>query len=87
MLKYAGIVLVIVSWLFAAQLLLKWRNKDLVTISHHAASNRKAHLLFILILVGLGLPFYFWLLRFLVPQISHPAPFAAILKSDILQFL
>lgn len=88
MFKYLGLMLVALSWVVAIMLLLKWRNKDLVTISHHGASTKKAYLLFVVILIGLGAPFCVWVMNFLVPMMHHQAIFVAVLAATfICQFI
>ncbi|MDB5184457.1 MAG: hypothetical protein JWN38_265 [Candidatus Saccharibacteria bacterium] len=77
--KYLGLVLVLVSWVLAVRLLLKWRDKNLKTISHHAASSIKARLLFLVTLTALGMPFYLWVQHFLTPVVSHSVAFEILL--------
>lgn len=79
MLHYLGLVLVLASWVAAAILIFKWRDKDLSTISKHAASTRKATLLFATVLIGLGLPFYYWILAWLVPHLQLDSLFKVVL--------
>lgn len=77
--KYLGLLLVIISWIIAVVLIAKLRNKDLVTISHHAASTRKAHIIFITVLIGLGLPFYIWIYKWLAPNTINVEVFRYLL--------
>lgn len=79
MLEYLGLVLVLISWILAAALIFKWRDKDLDTISRHGATTRKAALFFLIALIGLGVPFYYWILHWLVPHLGLGAWFEVVI--------
>lgn len=70
MYKHLGLLLILIGWILAAVLIFKWRNKDLPTISGHGASSRKAAILFAITLVGLGVPFYLWIVTWLAPYLK-----------------
>lgn len=69
MLHYLGLVLILISWA-AAALFFRWRNEDLLTISKHAARSWKSRLLFSLLLIGGGLPAYYWLASWFRPHLA-----------------
>jgi len=83
MLQYFGLALVIASWIGGSYLIRRWYNKDLPTISRHAASNKTASRLFASILIGFGLIFYYWLERWFVPHLKLNAYFQGILAFTI----
>jgi hypothetical protein len=60
-------------------LVTKWRDKNLPTISRHAASSRRASLLFAVVLIGCGILFYAWLMAWFVPHLQLGLPFQVVL--------
>jgi hypothetical protein len=66
MFKYLGLVLVLVTWFAGVYLVTKWRDRTLPTISRHAASSKRASLLFAAVLIICGLLFYLWIIRWFV---------------------
>ncbi len=84
MLQYFGLVLVVASWVGGYYLVSRWYDKDLPTISRHAASDKSAYRIFATILVGFGLIFYFWLNQWLTPHLKLGAYFRGILGVTIL---
>lgn len=83
MLQYFGLVLVIASWIGGYYLVRRWYDKDLPTISMHAASNKAASRIFASILIGFGLIFYYWLIRWFVPHLELNVYFQSILAFTI----
>lgn len=83
MLKYLGLVLVMVTWLAGVYLVTKWRDRTLPTISRHAASSKRALLLFAAVLIGCGIVFYAWLLAWFCPHLQLGLPFKIILTIAI----
>lgn len=83
MFKYLGLALVLLSWLAGGYLVTKWRDKQLQTISKHAASNKEATKLFAGMLIGCGILFYIWLLLWFVPHLELNMVFVAILTITI----
>lgn len=83
MLQYFGLTLVIASWVGGYYLVSRWYDKDLSTISEHAASNKSASRIFASILIGFGLIFYYWLNRWFVPHLELNAYFQGILAFTI----
>lgn len=79
MLKHLGLILILVGWALAIVLIFKWRNKDLRTISSHGASSKRASLLFTAVLIGLGVPFYYWILFWLVPYLQLGLSFKVVI--------
>ncbi len=75
MLQYFGLVLVIASWIGGYYLVRRWYDKDLPTISKHAASNKVAARIFAIIIVGFGLIFYYWLNHWFAPHLGLNAYF------------
>lgn len=84
MLQYLGLVLVVASWIGGYFLVSKWYDKDLPTISRHAASNKRASWLFALVLVGLGGFFYYWIVAWLVPLLDLSGLFIILLTVSII---
>ncbi len=83
MLQYLGLVLVIASWISGYYLVRRWYNKDLPTISKHAASNKVASRIFAIIIIGFGLVFYYWLECWFAPHLGLNAYSQAILTFTI----
>ncbi len=84
MFKYLGLLLVLFSWAILIALILRPRDIELRTISSHGASSRKAALYFAVTLIGLGFPFYFWILYWLVPHIGLGAHFKIAITMALL---
>ena len=88
MFEYFGLILVVLSWLGGYLLISRFYNKDLPTISKHAASNREASWLFAAILILVGAAFYWWLIKWFVPHLELTFEFQVILTITILcQFI
>jgi len=83
MFQHFGLALVIASWLGCYYLVSRWYDKDLPTISRHAAANKTASRIFAAILIGFGLIFYYWLDRWLVPHLKLNVYFQGILALTI----
>ncbi len=83
MFRYLGLVLVITSWMGGYYLVRRWYDKDLPTISRHAASNKTASRIFAAILIGFGLIFYYWLNRWFVPHLQLSVYFRGLLACTI----
>lgn len=83
MFEYLGLFLVVLSWLGGYSLISRFYNKDLPTISKHAASNRAASRLFATILILVGAAFYWWLIKWLVPHLELTFVFQVILTVTI----
>lgn len=79
MFKYLGLLLVLFSWAILIALILRPRDIKLRTISSHGASSRKAALYFAVTLIGLGFPFYFWILYWLVPHLGLGMDFKIVI--------
>ena len=84
MFQYLGLFLVLSSWLGGYLLISRWYDKSLPTISKHAASNKSASRLFAIILVLLGLLFYYWLIEWFTPYLKLTIIFQVILTLAIL---
>jgi hypothetical protein len=84
MFRYFGLLLVVSSWLGGYFLISKWYDKNLPTISKHAASDRTASQFFAVLSILLGLAFYYWLIEWLVPHLELTFIFTAILTITIL---
>lgn len=84
MVQYLGLVLVFASWIGGYFLVSKWYDKDLPTISRHAASAKHASWLFALVLVGLGGLFYYWLVAWFIPALQLPMLFTVLLTVAII---
>ena len=88
MFEYFGLILVVLSWLGGYLLISRFYNKDLPTISKHAASNREASWLFAAILILVGTAFYWWLIKWFAPHLELTFVFQVILTITILcQFI
>lgn len=88
MFEYLGLFLVVLSWLGGYLLISRFYNKDLPTISKHAASNRTASRLFATILILVGAAFYWWLIKWFAPHLGLTFIFETILTITILcQFI
>lgn len=88
MFEYFGLILVVLSWLGGYLLISRFYDKDLPTISKHAASNRAASRLFAAILILVGAAFYWWLIKWFVPHLELTFVFQLILTITILcQFI
>jgi hypothetical protein len=83
MFKYLGLILVLSSWFGGAYLVTKWRGTKAMSLSLHAASNKTALRLFATVLVGLGLLFYFWLVKWFVPYLSLSGAFVPLLTLTV----
>jgi hypothetical protein len=83
MLHYLGLVLVLASWAGGAYMITKWRNKDFLTISKHAASTKESAFFFAGILICLGLVFYYWLLAWFAPHLHLHTDFKVVLSITI----
>ena len=83
MLKYLGLLLVLLSWMSGVYLVTKWRGTKAMSLSLHAASNKTAARLFALILVSIGLLFYFWLLQWFAPDLDLHGIFTVLLTIAI----
>lgn len=83
MLQYFGLALVIGSWIGAYYLFSRWYNKDLPTISKHAASSKTTSRVFAVIITGFALVFYYWLNRWFVPELELSIHFQSILALTI----
>lgn len=79
MFQYLGLILVLISWVLAMTLILKWRDKELVTISKHGAVSKKTKALFASALIGLGATFYYWILTWVVPRLQLGDTFISLL--------
>jgi len=55
-----------------------------MSLSLHAASNKTASKLFALVLVVLGLLFYYWLVKWFTPHLDLPNAFVALLTITII---
>lgn len=84
MLQYFGLTLVIASWLGGYYLVNRWYDKNLSTISKHAASNKTASRIFAGILIGFGLIFYYWLNFWFTPHLKLNVYFQSILTLTIM---
>ncbi|HSH56194.1 MAG TPA: hypothetical protein VK983_05230 [Candidatus Limnocylindrales bacterium] len=84
MFKYLGLLLVLFSWAILIALILRRRDIKLRTISSHGAYSQKAALYFAVTLIGLGVPFYFWILYWLVPHIGLGAHFKIVITMALL---
>jgi hypothetical protein len=84
MLQYLGLGLVLASWVGGFFLVSKWYNKNLATISKHAASDKKALRVFAGILIGLGSAFYYWLLVWFIPELHLGRLFQCVLAATII---
>lgn len=78
MLHYAGLLLVVISWLLGTVVLVKWHDPNLLTISKHAATNRTSRWLFGGCLSVIGALFYWWLIGWLQPHIQPSSAFTAL---------
>lgn len=88
MFEYLGLILVVLSWLGGYLLISKFYDKNLPTISKHAASSRTASWLFAAILIVLGAAFYWWIIKWLTPQLELSLAFSVTLTIAILcQFI
>lgn len=76
--EYVGLLFTVFSWLAGAFLLLKWRGTHEMSISRHAASSRKASLLFATVMCGIGGIFYYWILVWLTPELGLGWEFQAL---------
>lgn len=83
MFQHLGLLLVLVSWLAGFYLIAKGRGKTMPTISRHAASSRRASLLFAAVLIGLGIVFYVWLLVWFCPHLQLGTVFKIILTMAV----
>ncbi len=83
MFEYLGLILVLLSWLGGYILISKFYNKELSTISKHAASDKEASWFFAVILIILGAAFYYWLMVWFVPHLSLGIVFQVILTITI----
>lgn len=83
MLQYLGLALVLFSWIGGAYLVSKWRGTRAMSLSLHAASNKTASKLFALVLVVLGLLFYYWLVKWFSPQLDLSSAFIPLLTLTI----
>lgn len=81
--QYFGLALVVGSWIGGYYLVRRWYNKDLPTISMHAASDKVAARIFASILIGFGLVFCYWLVRWFAPHLGLNAYFQTILAFTI----
>lgn len=88
MFEYFGLILVVLSWLGGYLLISRFYNKDLPTISKHAASSRAASQIFAAILILVGAVFYWWLIKWFVPHLGLTFVFQVILTATVLcQFI
>jgi hypothetical protein len=83
MLTYLGLLLILITWAAGGYLLTRWRSADLKTISKHAASTTTASQLFAIVLVGCGLIFYFWIIRWFVPHLHLQTDFIVTITATI----
>ena len=83
MFHYLGLLLIVFSWIVGTYLVFKWRDKNLLTISKHAASSRQASLLFGATLIVGGLVFYWWLLTWFRPHLGLSWIFTSLLTFTI----
>lgn len=70
--------MVAISWLAGRYLLKKWRDKELHSISEHAASHPIAMRLFAGVLISCGAIFYWWLIFWLAPRLGLHSVFQTI---------
>lgn len=87
MFQYVGLIAVLLSWLSGAYLLTRWRNKDILTISGHAASHPVASLLFSFVVAGLGAVFYIWAMVWLVPHLQLGVLFKVLVSLTLVMQL
>lgn len=88
MFQLLGLILVVLSWLGGYLLISKNYDKKLPTISKHAASNKSASNLFAVMLILLGVTFYYWLMVWLAPHLKLTLVFQLILTVAIVcQFI
>ena len=83
MLHFLGLILVLASWLGGYYLFKKLYDKDLPTISRHAASNKTAYRIFAVILTGLGLSLFYWLTVWFAPHLQLTEAFKVVLTITI----
>jgi hypothetical protein len=83
MFQFLGLFLVVLSWLGGYVLVSRFYDKNLPTISKHAASNKSASNLFAAILILLGAVFYYWLMVWFAPHLELTLAFQLILTVAI----
>jgi hypothetical protein len=83
MLHYFGLLLMLASWLGGFFLIRKLYDKDLLTISRHAASNPTAYRIFAATLTVLSLALYYWLIRWFTPHLQLTTVFKAVVTLTI----
>ncbi len=83
MLHFLGLILVLASWLGGFLLFRKLYDKDLPTISRHAASNKTAYRVFAAVLTGLGLSLFYWLIVWFAPHLQLTGLFKVVLTFTI----
>lgn len=76
---HIGPMMILLSWAAGWYLLTKWRNKDFLTISRHAASAPITMALFAVVLVGCGGVLYGWMAYWLAPKLGLGSTFKVIL--------
>jgi len=79
MLKWLGLLLVLISWTAGFYLTKAWPGTKAMSISRHAASAKSATRLFAVTLLVGGTVSYFWLVAWFVPHINLQSQFIALL--------
>jgi hypothetical protein len=76
---HVGPLMILLSWLAGWWLLTKWRNKDFLSISRHAASAPMTMVLFAVVLIGCGSVLYGWMAFWLAPRLGLGRAFMTVL--------
>lgn len=82
--KFLGLLLVLLTWATGAFILKKWPNARSMSMSQHAASNPAAVKLFGAVLIGGGLIFYAWLVKWFVPTLDLTILFIVLVTGTLL---
>lgn len=73
--------MIVATWIAGWYLLTRWRDKDFLSISRHAASSPMTMALFAVVLIGCGAVLYWWLAFWLGPKLGLGSLYLGILAA------
>jgi len=82
--RFVGLLVIISIWVLGGYLIWKWRDKNLLTISKHAASTRNASILFTCALVLSGALLYWWFTAWFKQHLGLSGLFTFLISFSIL---
>ena len=82
--EYAGLAMVVVSWIAGVYLVSKWRGTRAMSISQHAASASGASKFFAGTLILAGFAFYYWQMTWFASELQLSGAFQLLLTASFI---